>query len=168
MKKYENPEIGIAFEHPADWVSIDCKLKDGIDVYMHKDFTNFGIVKISEGVRSDIINRTQALQEILVSSVQQNEVLIGDVGDGNGIQLNKYETPNLPSQSVTMMLHKPDSQIGNIVHERTLLINNCNNDDYDDTDRIFILAFEDLPENYESGKSQLQLKRIFNSIRFIQ
>lgn len=34
-------------------------------------------------------------------------------------------------------------------------------------DKVFVIAFEDLPENYESKKSKKQLKEIFESIRFI-
>lgn len=34
-------------------------------------------------------------------------------------------------------------------------------------DKVFVIAFEDIPENYESGQSQQQLREVFSSFRFI-
>lgn len=133
-----------------------CKQTHGIDVCIYKEFTNFGIIKVSEQLRPGIVNQTQVLETILLSSIQHNEVLVDD------IESNKYQTPKSPSQSATLLVHKIDNKVGNIIHERTLIMENSNS-----TDRIFVVAFEDLPENYESGQSQEQLKEIFDSFRFL-
>lgn len=152
MKKYQDRKLGIAFDYPIDWKLVhNCKFLYGVDVLIHKDFTNFGIMKTSEKFRSDVISHTKTLKEILYNSLQQNEILAQD------IQSNKYQIQN--SESATIMLHKLD-KIGNTIQERTLLTTNTG-------DRMFIIAFEDLPENYESGYNKSLLKRIFNSIRFL-
>lgn len=152
VKKYENYELGIAFEYPNDWKLVrNCKFIYGVDVLIRKDFTNFGIMKISEKLRFDIISQIKTLEEILNNSIQQNEVLAQD------IQSNKYQIQN--SESATIMLHKLD-KIGNTIQERTLLVQKSGG-------RIFFIAFEDLPENFESGYNQSLMKNIFNSIKFL-
>jgi hypothetical protein len=97
------------------------------------------------------------------------------------VESNKYQTPRSPSKSAIIVVHKIDKQIGNIIEERTLIMeeksirDNDKDDDYEHVinsstsykDKVFVIAFEDLPKNYESGKSQKQLREIFNSFRFI-
>lgn len=136
----------------------------GIDVCMYKDFTNFGIIRVSEQVRSDIVSHEESLEALLLSSVQSKEVMVGDV------ESNKYPTPKSPSISATIIVHKIDSEIGNIVHERTLIMEKSipgGDRNKVSKDKVFVIAFEDIPENYESGKSQKQLREIFESFRFI-
>lgn len=177
-KIYENPKLGIAFKYPPEWVSmVNCKLTHGIDVCMFKDFTSFGVIRVSEQVQSDIITQTEALETLLLSSVQSNEIMVGDV------ESNKYQTPKSPSKSATILVHKIDDRIGNIIQERTLIMERKSirdyHLDYGDSyyecdkssstyrDKVFVIAFEDIPENYESGQSQQQLREIFSSFRFI-
>jgi hypothetical protein len=153
VKKYENLELGIAFEYPSDWISVShCKAVYGIDVLIHKDLTNFGIMRVSEKIRTDVISCAKTLEEILKTSIQQNEVIVGSV------QLNKHLIGN--AESATIILHK-SYKIGIIIQERTIVVHNNNED------QIFIVAFEDLPENYEFGYSQTQLKSILESFRFL-
>lgn len=154
---------------------VNCKQTHGIDVCIHKDFTSFGVIRVSEQVRCDIISQTGALETLLLSSVQSKEIVVGDIVS------NKYQTPRSPSKSDTILVHKIDKQIGNIIQERTLIMEerSIRDDDKDDDyehvkdsstsykDKVFVIAFEDIPENYESGKSQKQLREIFNSFRFI-
>jgi hypothetical protein len=54
---------------------------------MFKDFTSFGVIRVSEQVQSDIITQTEALETLLLSSVRSNEIMVGDV------ESNKYQTP---------------------------------------------------------------------------
>ena len=93
----------------------------------------------------------KTVEEILKTSIQQNEVIVGSV------QLNKHLIGN--AESATIILRK-SYKIGIIIQERTIVVHNNN-------DQIFIVAFEDLPENYESGYSQTQLKSILESFRFL-
>lgn len=164
--------MGIAFEHPCEWVFMEnCKQTHGIDVCFYKDFTNFGVIRVSEQVRSDIVSQTEALETLLLSSIQAKEVMVGEV------ESNKYRTPKSPSRSATITVHKINDHVGNIIQERTLMMEEksfCDddaNDEYDKSstynDKVFVIAFEDIPENYESGKSQKQLGKIFESFEFV-
>jgi hypothetical protein len=164
--------LGIAFEHPWEWVFMEkSKQTHGIDVCFYKDFTNFGVIRVSEQVRSDIISQTEALETLLLCSIQSKEVIVGEV------ESNKYRTPKCSSRSATITVHKINDQIGNIVQERTLMMEEKSfyeydeYDEYDENstykDKVFVIAFEDIPENYESGKSEKQLGKIFESFEFI-
>ncbi|MGD9533080.1 MAG: hypothetical protein AB7V56_04835 [Candidatus Nitrosocosmicus sp.] len=157
---------------------VNCKLIYGIDVFMYKGFISFGVIRVSEQVQSDVITQTEALETLLLSSVQSKEIMIGDV------ESNKYQTPKSPSKSATTLVHKIDKRIGNIIQERTLIMeekstydDNVNNGyDYNHEcekssstyrDKVFVIAFEDIPENFESCQSQKPLSEIFDSFRFI-
>ncbi len=164
--------MGIAFEHPWEWVYMEnCKQTHGIDICFNKDFTNFGVIRVSEQVRSDIVSQTEALETLLISSIQSKEVMVGEV------ESNKYRTPKSPSRSATITVHKIHDHMGNIIQERTLMTeeksfcDNIENDEHNKSstykDKVFVIAFEDIPENYESGKSQKQLRELFESFEFI-
>ena len=162
MKRHRNPELGIKFDYPTDWVSVEnCRILYGVDVFLRKDFTNFGILRVSEQLREECAflnyeqeDKSTQLSMVLKSSVQHNEMILEDV------ELNKYRIDK--ANSATILLTTFDNRSGgNIIHERTLLIQD------NVKMQCFMVGFEDLSENYEIGQSQLVIKAIFDSFRFV-
>lgn len=150
MKKYENQEIGISFDYPSDWISIDnCKITQGINVSMYKDTLSFGIIIISSKLRKDNNNNSKDLEQVLIASVLINETII------EGVKLNKYIIEN--ADSATILLNRWNGN-ENMIHERTLVMRK--NDD-----KTFMIAYEDIPENFESGFAQKQINDILKSFR---
>lgn len=76
------------------------------------------------------------------------------------VQLNKYQIHNANSATILLTIFDNRSG-GNTIHERTLLMQD------NDNMQCFMVGYEDLPENYETGQSQLVIKTIFDSFRFI-
>ncbi|MDR4492034.1 MAG: hypothetical protein R2685_14225 [Candidatus Nitrosocosmicus sp.] len=154
MKTYENQDLGIVFNYPSEWEMVyNCRVKYGVDVFLRQGFTNFGIIRVSDKIKNEVISNTKTLKQILRSTVQINEVIVDD------IHSNKYQVED--SQTATMMLHKKGDAESIMIVERTLVEHNYNHN------QLFIVVFEDIPENFESGKSQDQIKEIFDSFRFL-
>ena len=100
-----------------------------------------------------MLSNIKTLKEILGSSVQLNEMIVADT------QSNKYVVKD--SQTATINLYKKGKTGSTMIIEKTLVVYNFDNN------QLFLIVFEDIPENYESGISQSQLKQIFDSFRFI-
>lgn len=142
------------FDYPTEWDLVyNCKLKYGADVFLRYGFTNFGVIRVSDRIKNDMISNTKTLKQLLKSTVQINEIIVEDA------QSNKYKVKN--SQTATIMLHKKGETDSIMMIERTLIVH-----DFDHS-QLFIIVFEDIPENFESGRAQVQLKGIFNSFRFL-
>lgn len=154
MKTYENQDLGIVFNYPSEWEMVyNCRVKYGVDVYLRQGFTNFGVIRVSDKIKNEVISNTKTLKQILRSTVQINEVIVED------IQSDKYQVED--SQTVTIMLHKKGDAESIMIVERTLVVHNF------DHNQLFIVVIEDIPENFESGKSQHQIKDMFDSFRFL-
>jgi len=62
MKTYENQGLRIAFEYPSEWVSDDnCRAGYGVDVLITHGLLSFGIMRVSDKIKNDVIssNKTQ-------------------------------------------------------------------------------------------------------------
>ncbi|HET6589632.1 MAG TPA: hypothetical protein VFG45_05660 [Candidatus Nitrosocosmicus sp.] len=190
VKLFRNPELGVIFEYPADWKSVEnCRMLYGIDLILYKDYTNFGIVRLSEEElkahtnnlfanqmwhiskgHKNIPNSEQdfhyhPLAMALKSCIQRDEVIIEDV------VLNKHGINNKPIgsrvDSATMSVCILDKRSGyNLIHERTLLVFERSKNGRNNL-MCFLIAYGDLHENFESKKRQRQLEAIFDSFRFI-
>ncbi|WP_148687080.1 hypothetical protein [Candidatus Nitrosocosmicus hydrocola] len=163
LRRYVDPQLGIAFEYPPEWVLVEnCKIRFGVDVLFSNKSSNFGIIKISEQLRENcaILNYKNLdmyaqLTLILKSSIQKNEMIVED------IRFNKYKIKD--SNSVTVLLTRWDKRAGaNMVIERTLLVHNSNY-----KTEYFTVAFEILSEDYASLSCQNQIRKIVESFRLI-
>lgn len=154
MKTYKNQGLGIAFEYPSEWVSVDnCKVRYGIDVLMTNGFMNFGIMRISDEIKNGLKKREKTIKEILRATIQINEILYQDV------QFNKYVVRD--AYTATIMVSKKSKTTSCIVIvEKTLIVSSV------DDNQMFLVVLEDTPGNYESGKNLSQLKQLFDSFKF--
>lgn len=162
MKRYVNPQLGIAFEYPSDWLfSENCKIRLGVDVLLSNRFSNFGIVKVSEELKENCtflnynnLDMQTQLSLILKSSMQKNEMIVEDV------RLDKYEISN--SNTATLLLHRWDKRMeANMIMERTLLAHSNDKTEY------YTIAFETLSEEYASVKCRNELRRLIESIMIV-
>ena len=79
LKRYVNPQLGIAFEYPSYWyLKENCKIQLGVDVLLSNRFSNFGIIKVSEELKENCallnynnLDMQTQLTLILKSSIQK-------------------------------------------------------------------------------------------------
>lgn len=106
----------------------------------------------------------------LRSSIQIDEIILEDVIiNKHPIIINKNnndKTQNINSASILLSIRDDKSGL-NLFHERTIVMYENNKGHDKNEDRCFMIEFVDLPDNFESGKIQSQLKIIFDSFRFI-
>ncbi len=155
MKTFENHELGISFDYPSDWVSVyNCRIRYGVDVLMTHGPMSFGIMRVAEKIRNDVISSNKTLGEILRATVQLNEIVYKE------IQFNKYVVRD--SYSATVVVRKKGKTTDSVMTvEKTLLVYTCDNN------QMFLVVLEDTPENYEFGYSPSELRLVFNSFRFL-
>lgn len=155
MKTYKNQGLGIAFEYPFEWISVDnCKVRYGVDVLITHGLLSFGIMRVSDKIKNDVISSKKTLKEILRATVQLNEIIYQD------IQINKYIIRN--SYTATIVVSKKGRTTNSVmIVEKTLLVYAFDNN------QMLLIVLEDIPENYESGNSPSHLRQIFDSFRFL-
>jgi hypothetical protein len=155
-KHYENIDLGIAFDHPSDWVEItDENIKNlGADVLMHSDSLIFGFKRVNVKINSeDPIE--MAIAKVLKDTIYLGETILEES------KLDKYPIRNGRSGTVIVKRSYDDNNV--VIHERTFIVN-------DKKDRCFINLFEQDQQNTKSIDSvnvQNQVEEIFESFRFL-
>lgn len=148
MTYFDNPHLGIYFKYPDDWLLLeDNKRKFDADILLQKDSLYFGVLLFKDYFDKNMLNYLTMLTR--TNFVHSSDILLKD------IHQNKYHLGGNPNVTViTVFLDKK----GNTVYEKTIVVNKG---------KGYMLVFEDISDNYESGYTQNQINVIYNTFRFI-
>lgn len=150
---YSDVRLGVSFEYPTNW-TLDEKInrfEKNSEVAVINGNSSFRVIKSQSNSDAELAEKLGGPREIVQLILPPNERIVGQVEE------NKYSIDGVDSASVLTALegvsNVPDRGL-----ERVILI-------HDDT--LFVLAYQDDINTFDSRTSQDDFNHIINSFHFL-